>query len=329
MVSIESRPVLVTGGAGFIGANLCRHLIEAGAPRVIVLDDFATGDPGNLAGLPVELVEGSILDADLTAAVTPPGGVVVHLAALGSVPRSVADPARSHEVNATGTLRVLEAARSVGASQVILASSSSVYGDNPAPAKHEGLPTSPRSPYGASKLAAEAYTLAYQRTYGLPALAFRFFNVFGPLQPAGHAYAAVIPSFVDSALAGRPVVVHGDGGQSRDFTFVDTVCATIVDAVHRGVSADGPINLAFGTQVSLLEVIGLLEEQLGVTLEREHRGGRPGDIRRSRADPTRLRQLFPGIQPVGLAEGIRVTVAWFTGRSAWAGPANDPDGQEG
>lgn len=311
MVSSET-PVLVTGGAGFIGANLCRALLDAGCPRVVVLDDFATGDPRNLAGLPVELVEGSILDAAALDLVTPRGGVVVHLAALGSVPRSVADPVRSHEVNATGTLRVLEAARAAEVSQVILASSSSVYGDSDAPAKHEGLPTSPRSPYGASKLAAEAYTLAFQRTYGLGALAFRFFNVFGPLQPAGHAYAAVIPSFIDCALAGRPVVVNGDGRQSRDFTYVGTVCATIVDAVRRRTIADGPVNLAFGTQISLLDVLDLLEAELGTRLEREHRPDRAGDIRHSKADPTRLRQLFPAIAPVAVAEGIRSTLGWFS-----------------
>lgn len=309
-------PILVTGGAGFIGANLCRRLIDTGRYEVTVIDDLSTGYEANLAGLDVRLVNGSILDADLLPSVVPAGGPVVHLAALGSVPRSVADPLTSHEVNATGTLRLLEACRAAGASQLVLASSSSVYGDSLAPAKHEGLPTAPRSPYGASKLAAEAYALAYSRTYGLDVLAFRFFNVFGPLQAAGHAYAAVVPSFVDRALRGEPLVVHGDGRQSRDFTFVGTVCATIVDAIDRRVSFDGPVNLAFGTQVTLLEVIDLIEKNLGRPLARDHVDPRAGDIRHSKADPSRLRQLFPAITPVAIERGISDTVAWFTGQAS-------------
>ena len=305
------RRVLVTGGAGFIGANLCRALLATGRYEVAVVDDFSTGYRSNLDGLDVRLVEGSILDADLVADATPPDGVVVHLAALGSVPRSVSDPISSHEVNATGTMRVLEAARAADVRQVVLASSSSVYGDNDAPAKHELLPTAPKSPYGASKLATEGYALAYQRTYGLGVLAFRFFNVFGPLQAAGHAYAAVIPSFIDNAMRGEPVVVHGDGKQSRDFTFVGTVCATIVDAIDRQVTFDGPVNLAFGTQVPLLDVIELIAAELGRPLEREHVDERPGDIRHSKADPERLRALFGSIAPVDIATGVAETVEWF------------------
>ncbi|MEZ5409735.1 MAG: NAD-dependent epimerase/dehydratase family protein [Acidimicrobiales bacterium] len=307
-------PILVTGGAGFIGANLCRLLAGSGRYAVTVLDDLSTGDTHNLDDVDVDLVVGSILDVDLLARVTPSGGPVIHLAALGSVPRSVAEPVSSHEANATGTLRVLEACRAAGSSQLILASSSSVYGDSDAPSKHELLPTAPRSPYGASKLAAEGYALAYQRTYGLGVLAFRFFNVFGPLQSAGHAYAAVIPSFVDRGMRGEPLIVHGDGEQSRDFTYVGTVCATILDAIERGLTYDGPVNLAFGTQIPLLEVISLIERELGRPLAREHVESRAGDIRHSKADPTRLRSLFPAIEPVGIGAGVAETVAWFRGR---------------
>jgi UDP-glucose 4-epimerase len=306
-----SRRVLVTGGAGFIGANLCRHLTESGRYEVVVLDDLSTGSEANLAGIDVELVVGSILDRDLLGQVIPPGGAVVHLAALGSVPRSVADPVTSHEVNATGTMLVLEASRGAGVEQFILASSSSVYGDSDAPAKHEGLPTSPRSPYGGSKLAAEGYALAHQRTYGLGVLAFRFFNVFGPLQSAGHAYAAVIPSFIDQALRAQPLTVHGDGKQSRDFTFVGTVCATLVDALNRRLTHDGPVNLAFGTQVTLLEVLALIEKEIGHPVEVHHLESRAGDIRHSKADPTKLRQLFPTIAPLDIGGGIAETVAYF------------------
>ncbi len=303
--------VLITGGAGFIGANLCRSLLATGDHRVTVIDDLSTGYRANLDGLDIRLIEASILDPDALAEATAPGAVVVHLAALGSVPRSVADPLASHEANATGTVRVLEAARAAEARQLILASSSSVYGDNDAPAKHEGLPVAPKSPYGGTKLATEGYALAYQRTYGLPVLAFRFFNVFGPLQAAGHAYAAVIPSFIDRAMRDEALVVHGDGKQSRDFTYVGTVCATIVDAIERQVAFDGPVNLAFGTRIPLLDVIELLSQRFGRELEREHIEPRAGDIRHSKADPSRLRELFPHIEPVDIATGITRTVDWF------------------
>lgn len=307
----ELKEVLVTGGAGFIGANLCRTLVATDRYRVTVVDNFATSKPSNLDGVDVELVEGSILDADLMARCTPAGGAVVHLAALGSVPRSIADPVTSHEVNATGTMVVLEAARAAGVEQVVVASSSSVYGDNDAPAKHELLPVAPKSPYGASKLAAESYALAHHRSYGMGILAFRFFNVFGPLQTSGHAYAAVIPSFVDRAMRGRPLIVHGDGTQSRDFTYVGTVCATILDALDRRVTAEGPVNLAFGTQIPLLDVIELIEAELGRSLDRDHVAERAGDIKRSKADPTKLRSLFPAIVPIDVTTGVKNTVAWF------------------
>jgi UDP-glucose 4-epimerase len=308
---LERTPVLVTGGAGFIGANLCRALLTTGRYAVTVLDDLSTGYRSNLDGLDVSFVEASLLDRQVLAETVPAGGVVVHLAALGSVPRSVADPVRSHLVNVTGTLYVLEAARSAGVAQVVLASSSSVYGDSDAPAKHELLPTVPKSPYGASKLAAESCALAHQQTYGLGVLALRFFNVFGPLQAAGHAYAAVIPSFIDRALRDEPLIVHGDGKQSRDFTYVDTVCATVVDAIDRRVTFAGPVNLAFGTQVPLLDVVDLIAAEVGRHLVLEHVAPRPGDIRHSKADPAQLRALFPRIEPVPVAAGVKQTVEWF------------------
>ncbi len=305
--------VVVTGGAGFIGANLCRALVEEGvADRVVALDDLSTGDKANLAGVGgVELVEGSILDEDSLDAVLPDATAVVHLAARPSVPRSLVDPMASHRTNATGTMTVLEAARRHGSPHVVVASSSSVYGANPALPKHEDMATMPVSPYAASKLATEAYALAYARSFGLDVLAFRFFNVFGPLQPAGHAYAAVVPAFVDAALAGRALPVHGDGAQTRDFTYVGTVSAVIADAVRRRVTSPGPVNLAFGSRVSLLELMDLLEEVLGHPVAREHTDPRPGDVHDSQADRSRLCSLFPGVEPVPLAEGLATTVAWF------------------
>jgi UDP-glucose 4-epimerase len=236
---------------------------------------------------------------------------VVHLAARPSVPRSVANPTASHEANATGTLAVLEVARSVGARQVIVASSSSVYGDTDEPVKHEGLPVSPRSPYAASKLATESYCIAWARTYGMKTLALRFFNVYGPRQSAGHAYAAVIPAFIDAALSGRPLPLNGDGTQSRDFTFVDSVTEAITDAVLRSVTFDGPVNLAFGSQTTLLGLIALIERILGRSLTIEHREPRAGDVQHSKAASDRLRSLFPSVGPTPLEAGVRRTIEWF------------------
>ncbi len=309
--------VVVTGGAGFIGANLCRALVEQGvSEHVVALDDLSTGEKANLAGVAgVELVEGSILDDDALDTVLPGASAVVHLAARPSVPRSLVDPMASHRTNATGTMTVLEAARRHGGPHVVVASSSSVYGANPALPKHEDMATMPVSPYAASKLATEAYALAYARSFGLDVLAFRFFNVFGPLQPAGHAYAAVVPAFVDAALAGRALPVHGDGTQTRDFTYVGTVSAVIADAVRRRVTSPGPVNLAFGSRVSLLELVDLLEDVLGHPVAREHTDPRPGDVRDSQADRSRLGALFPGVQPVPLAEGLAATVTWFRSRA--------------
>lgn len=302
--------VAVTGGAGFIGANLCRALIEAGHD-VVVIDDFSTGRRSNLDALPVRLVEGSILDGAALAEAIAGADAVVHLAALPSVARSLEDPVASHNANATGTLRVLEAARANDVGHVILASSSSVYGANPVLPKQENLVPMPVSPYAVSKLAAEGYALSYSHCFGLGVLPFRFFNVFGPLQGAGHAYAAVIPAFVDAAMRGEPLTVHGDGGQTRDFTYVDTVTAVICEAIARRVTADGPVNLAFGSRQSLVDVIGVMERVFGHNLDRRHVDPRPGDVRDSQADSARLLALFPAVQPPDFEASLRATVEWF------------------
>lgn len=315
--------VVVTGGAGFIGANLCRVLARTEAVAdVVVLDDLSTGSSENLTGVPgVRLVEASILDRDALRDTVRGADAVVHLAARPSVPLSVADPVASHAVNVTGTVEVLEAAREVGA-YVVVASSSAVYGENPVSPKHEGLPQEPVSPYGVTKVATEGYALAWSRTFGLPTLALRFFNVFGPLQPAGHAYAAVVPAFVAAALEGRPLPLEGDGRQIRDFVFVDTVADVLVDAVVRRVTSPTPVNLATGTSTDLLGLIDVLGSVLGRQLEVDHRPPRVGDIRDSQADQSALQALFPGVVPVTLRTGLRQTVAWSqTGRH----PADDWD----
>lgn len=302
--------ILVTGGAGFIGTHLVRRLVDAGH-EVAVLDDCSTGFAANLAGLDVVLHRASILDPRaLDAAVT---GVdaVVHLAAQVSVAASVADPVGTHATNATGTVAVLDAARRLGVGHVVVASSSAVYGDDPVLPKHEDLPPAPASPYAASKLAAEAAALAWGASFGLRVLALRFFNVFGPLQGVAHGYAAVVPAFVDAALAGRPLPVHGDGGQTRDFVYVGDVAEVLADAVTRGVHHGGPVNLAFGTRHTVLELVAAIQDAVGHPVTLEHLATRPGDVRHSQADQTRFRALFPTVTPTPLADGLTATVAWF------------------
>jgi UDP-glucose 4-epimerase len=304
--------VLVTGGAGFIGANLCKHLCQQTfVQHVAVLDDLSTGSRENLVDVPVDFHEGSILNHHDIDALMVDADAVVHLAARPSVPRSLVDPMATHQANATGTMMVLEGARRHGIQQVIVASSSSVYGASRALPKNEDSVPLPVSPYAASKLAAEAYALSYGRSLGVPVLVFRFFNVFGPLQSAGHAYAAVVPTFIKCALAGESLPVHGDGKQTRDFTFVDSVVSVLSDALFRRVTAPEAVNLASGTRVSLLELISSLEESLGHPVPVEHMKPRPGDVRDSLADLTRLRRLFPEFQPTPMEQGLRATVAWF------------------
>jgi len=309
--------VLVTGGAGFIGANLVRALSDGPDNNVVVLDDLSFGFRSNLDGLNVAFIEGSILDEDLLATAMEGVSSVVHLAARSSVPRSIAHPLAAHEDNTTGTVRVLEAARAQGDVQVIVASSSSVYGANDTLPKHEGLAARPVSPYAASKLATEAYTLAWGHSYDMPVLALRFFNVFGPLQPPLHTYAAVIPAFLSAAMQGQPLPVHGDGTQCRDFTYVDTVVSVIVDAIQRRVSHLEPLNLAFGQKITLLEVISELEVVLDRRLPVDFQPSRVGDVARSQADSSALKRLFPDITPSDFADGLRATADWFQSTRPW------------
>jgi UDP-glucose 4-epimerase len=304
--------VVVTGGAGFIGSNLGRELLRhPEVDEVVALDDLSTGCLANLEGTDIRLVEATILDPEALDAACEGAEAVVHLAALPSVPRSVLDPVGSHHANATGTLEVLQAARRAGDLHVVVASSSSVYGANRELPKREAMRTAPISPYAVSKLATEAYASAFGHTYGLPVLAFRFFNVYGPLQPAGHAYAAVVPAFVDAALRGLPLQVHGDGEQTRDFTYVGTVTRIITDAVLRRVVDLEPVNLAFGSRTSLNSLVEQLGGILGEQPEVEHVHPRPGDVRDSQADNERLRHHFPDVGAVPLGDGLRATVDWF------------------
>jgi UDP-glucose 4-epimerase len=303
--------VVVTGGAGFIGANLCRRLVDTHGHAVVAVDDLSSGQSENLRGTDVELIEGTILDPAVLDAACGGAGAVVHLAARTSVPRSVVEPIATHLVNATGTVEVLEAARRAGDLHVVVASSSSVYGANPDLPRREVQAVMPMSPYAASKVATESYALAYQHAYGLPVLAFRFFNVFGPLQSADHAYAAVVPRFLDAAVSGRPLEVYGDGLQSRDFTYVDTVTELIADAVARAVTAPEGVNLALGASTTILGLAELVQAVVGHPIEIEHVAPRVGDVRWSEGDPSRLRELFPAFGAPDLVDALRATYEWF------------------
>lgn len=302
--------LLITGGAGFIGSNLARAAIGAGH-QITVIDDLSTGHLENLDGVDVRMVTASILDGEALAGAVLDVDSVIHLAALGSVPRSIENPMATHAANATGTLNVLEAARAAGVGHVVVASSSSVYGMNPALPKGEREWVRPMSPYGVTKLATEQYALAYQQSFGMHTLAFRFFNVYGPMQRAGHVYAAVIPAFLDALLCGRPLTINGDGLQSRDFTYVGTVCRILLSAAEQRLTHPEPVNLAFGTNTTLLELVEMIERAASRVATVEHRAPRPGDVNHSQADSTVLRSLFPDVAPVSIEQGLSETESWF------------------
>lgn len=302
--------ILVTGGAGFIGSRFAQMAVQA-SHDVTILDDLSTGFLENLDGLDMRFVQGSVADPDAVCGCLPGVDSVVHLAALGSVSRSIEDPPASHHANNTGTLMLLEGVRAAGVAHVITASSSSVYGLNTRLPKDESDWVRPLSPYAVTKLAAEQYTLAYQQSFGLKTLAFRFFNVYGPGQRGGHDYAAVIPTFLEALLHGRSLPVHGDGNQSRDFTYVDTVCSALLRAVTEQASHPLPINLAFGTNTTINDLLALIARMSSSPVAVKHCPQRPGDVQHSRADNTSLRTLFPGLIPVPITSGLAQTMKWF------------------
>jgi UDP-N-acetylglucosamine/UDP-N-acetyl-alpha-D-glucosaminouronate 4-epimerase len=306
------RSALVTGGAGFIGSHLVDALLAAGW-RVRVLDDFSTGRESNLDGsrASVELVRGDLCDGTTLARAVAGVEVIFHQAAVPSVPRSVAEPVRTHAVNATGTLLLLEAARSAGVRRVVYAASSSAYGDTPQLPKVETMPANPRSPYALQKWTGETYCRLYSELYGLETVALRYFNVYGPRQNPASEYAAVVPRFIVACLEQRQPVVYGDGRQTRDFTFVgDAVRANLLAADAAG-AAGSMLNVAGGRRVSLLELLGAVAEITGISVEPRHEPSRPGDVRDSLADLSRARSLL-GYEPeVALREGLARTVDHF------------------
>lgn len=325
--AFEGRTVCVTGGAGFIGGHLVDALLHLGA-TIRVIDDLSTSTLDHLADLidldphRVRFVHGSILDDRSLAEAVQGCGVVFHLAAMGSVPRSVEQPRRAFAVNATGTVGVLEAARASGVGRVVLASSSSIYGggspdeENPAAPRRESMAPMPLSPYAASKLAAEGACKAYAASYGLATVALRFFNVFGPRQPADSAYAAAIPAFTKRLLAGESPVIFGDGLQTRDFTFV----ANVVGAMLRAASAptagvSGRVfNVGAGKRTDLVELCRILARLCGCPhVQPTFAEARAGEVRHSLADVSAIRAALGFTPFAGLDEGLSETVAWMRG----------------
>ncbi len=302
---------LVTGGAGFIGSNLVRKLVRTGGAGVRVVDDLSTGNRENLRGLQgVELVAGDLTTMPLREVLSGIE-VVFHLAAVPSVPRSVADPLRSHAASATATLRLLTAARDAGVRRFITSSSSSVYGDVAELPVAESSPTVPRSPYAVGKLAAEGYTRVFANLYGMSTVSLRYFNVFGPRQNPDSQYAAVVPRFIAAYLRREPPCVFGDGRQSRDFTYAENVVEANLLAAKAPKLAGQSVNVASGQPYSLLDLLNELKTLLGGGLEPVFQQDRPGDIRNSHADIALARELL-GYEPiVGFHEGLRRTTEWF------------------
>lgn len=304
---------LITGGAGFIGSHLAEALCALGA-QVVILDDLSGGSTDNLAGFPVEFVRGSILDKPLLARATAGCRYVFHQAALGSVPRSVEQPALYNDVNTTGTLNVLEAARTAKVARVMFAASSSAYGDNPVPWV-EHMPVRPQSPYAATKVAGESLLRAYAHSLGLDTVPLRYFNIFGPRQNANSAYAAVIAAFAKSMLATPPLppTIYGDGTQTRDFTFVhNAVHANLLAARHAAPLKGEVINVGTSGQISVKELAGIMSEFLGASSPPPHHAPeRAGDLKHSFADLAKCRRILNYEPIVKFREGLEATTAWY------------------
>jgi nucleoside-diphosphate-sugar epimerase len=305
---------LVTGGAGFIGSSLARALIARG-DRVRVIDNFSSGKRQNIADIAdrIELVEGDILDEQALARAVEGVELVFHHAAIPSVPKSMAEPIENHAANATGTLRVLEEARRAGIRRLVYAASSAAYGDDPALPKIETMPPAPISPYGGSKLAGEQYAQIYARAYGVETVCLRYFNVFGPRQDPASEYAAVIPTDITAALAGKQPRIFGDGSQSRDFCYIDNIIeanfkAAVADA--RAVSG-GVFNIACGQAIDLNRVVALIGDALGHKVAAIYEDERAGDIKRSWADIGAAQSRLGYTAGVSFAEGLGRTIDWY------------------
>ena len=301
---------LVTGAAGFIGSNIVEELVKRGE-SVRALDNLSSGKLANIRPYAerIEFIEGDLNDLDLLNEVVSGVDYILHQGALPSVPRSVSEPLLSHESNATGTLKLLLAARDAGVRKVVYASSSSVYGESPELPKREEMPTQPLSPYAVNKLAAEEYCKVFTRVYGLPTVSLRYFNVFGPRQDPTSQYAAVIPAFIAAIIAGRRPTIYGDGLQTRDFTYVKNNVLANLLACETDAADGEAVNVACGERISLLDLMREINSLLGTDVEPIFEEARVGDVKHSLADITKAERLL-GYRPTvdfreGLAETIR------------------------
>jgi len=309
---IDRELYLVTGGAGFIGSHIAEALVKRG-DRVRVLDNLITGRRENLSPIAdeIEFIEGDIRDYATTLRAVQGARVIFHQAAVPSVPRSVAEPALNHDINVNGTFNVLMAAREAGARRVVYAASSSAYGETETLPKREDMPPSPLSPYAAAKLFGEYYCQVFTQVYGLETVSLRYFNVFGPRQDPSSPYSGVISKFITALLKGALPMIYGDGEQSRDFTYI----ANVVDANLRAAESNEAIgqvmNLGIGERITLNRLLAELQKVIGANLPARYEETRAGDVRHSLADISRAQELI-GYRPlVGLAEGLKRTVAWY------------------
>lgn len=302
---------LVTGGAGFIGSHLVEELLRRGHD-VRIADNFSTGRRENVpAGSAVEVIDGDIADRDIATRAVQGCDFVLHQAAIPSVPRSILDPAASHRANVDGTLNILLAARDAGVQRVVFAGSSSVYGNAVELPKREDMPPQPLSPYALQKYVGEQYCQMFTSLYGLSTVTTRYFNVFGPRQQPGSPYSGVISLFIDALMNGRPPHVHGDGSQTRDFTYVGDVVRGVLAAVEAPDAAGKVMNVAGGGRISLLDLVETLQRILGTSIEPTFGPSREGDVHDSQADITRARRLLRFEPAVSFDAGLRETVAWF------------------
>ena len=327
--SLAGRAFLVTGGAGFIGSNLVEYLLRHGAGRVRVLDNFSNGFRKNLRAFEnhpaFELLEGDIRDQDACHRACAGVDVVLHQAALGSVPRSIHDPVLSNDVNVGGFVRMLVAAKDAGVGRFVYAASSSTYGDSPHLPKIEDRIGRPLSPYAVTKYANELYADVFARTYGLEIIGLRYFNIFGPRQDPNGAYAAVIPLFIDALLKDEAPTLNGDGRQTRDFTFVENCVQANVRAalVQDPAAVNQVYNIAVGDRTSLLEMYDLLREAAGSALEPAFGPARVGDIQDSLADITKAETLLGYRPQVRITEGLTRTLDWFRTHQAFIRERNE------
>ncbi len=303
---------LVTGGAGFIGSHIAEELLKIG-DKVRILDNFSTGRMENITSFidDVEVVKGDLRDLETVRKAVAGVEFIYHQGALPSVQKSLADPLTTHEVNSTGTLNVLIAARDEGIRRVIYAASSSAYGDDPVLPKVETMKARPLSPYAVQKYAGEHYCRVFFEIYGLETVALRYFNVFGPRQDPASEYAAVIPRFITALGNRKPPIVYGDGEQTRDFTYISNVVEANIRAARAEAAAGEVINIATGRQVSLNEILSILRSILRTDIEAVYSNPRSGDIRHSVADISKSKELLDYVPTVSLEEGLRISVEWF------------------